>query len=98
MQKDLLEKVLEYKAKNFGGTYKKTTEEDLSKLQFALVFGDPRGDKFIKEVKTKEELIILLDRHLHDDTGCDFPTEIYYIIADGKEADFTVTDIKEKVN
>lgn len=58
--------------------------DELEKLPNYFIYGDPRGDAFVKICDGNENLIIELRKYLSGDTPCDFLTKLYLIVQDGK--------------
>ncbi len=52
----------------------------------AIIYGDPRGDTFIKTYETVDELNKgMQDIIIEGNTGCDFATTLYAVIKEGKK-------------
>jgi hypothetical protein len=61
-------------------------EDDDIELEYAIVFGDPGGDTYLKVFNSEQEFNNGLRSHIiSGDTGCDFATVIYVIIKNGEK-------------
>lgn len=66
--------------------YRWITPEEFITQKFYIIYGDPRGDTFIKFAENEESFTKLLNKHLIEgDTNCDFATEVYLIVKNGEE-------------
>lgn len=54
------------------------------KYKNLIIYGDPRGDTFIKVFKNKDEFQHGLLKHIKGYTNCDFTTSDYLYVMDGK--------------
>lgn len=68
------------------------SEKDDKEVEFGIIFGDPGGDSFIKEFENEEKFNEgLQDHFIGKNTGCDFTTEVYLVIKNGKEYKPTIS-------
>jgi len=59
---------------------------DEAEVRYAVIYGDPRGDSFLKEFETEEDFNKgMYDHIFKKDTGCDFATELYLLVKNGEE-------------
>jgi hypothetical protein len=96
MKQELIEKLLKFKAFDIKTDERYDTEEKIKEIQFAVIFGDPKGDTFVEKVQTEEELKETIKKHLSGDTHCHFLTEIYHIIINGEEGIYSIDIMMKK--
>ena len=59
--------------------------EELLAYKFYIVYGDSRGDGFVKFAKDEEDFAGMLQKHIVEGrTGCGFDTSVWLIVKNGE--------------
>lgn len=61
------------------------THEEIAKYKHFFIYGDDGGDLYIRTPDTEAELTKLADQHANGITNCDFETNVYLIVRNGKK-------------